>query len=202
MTDPAGTVALDCCVTVPTTRPAFVIAVEAAVCVRPTTFGTATCGRPDETTRFTALPTLTWVPDTGDELITLPAATVVPDCCVTVPTTRPGFVIAVQAAACVRPTTPGTATCGGPDETTRFTALPTVACVPDTGVWLITEPAATVVLDCCVTVPTTRPAFVIAVEAAVCVRPTTLGTATCGGPDDTTRFTALPTVTRVAAARL
>src|SRR5262245_55168298 len=197
MTEPAGTVVLDCCVIVPTTRPAFVIAVVAAVCVRPTTFGTATCGGPDDTTRFTELPTVTCVPETGDWLITEPAATVVLDCCVTVPTTRFAFVIAVVAAVCVRPTTFGTATCGGPDDTTRFTALPTVTCVPETGDWLMTEPAGTVVLDCCVTVPTTRFAFVISVDAAVCVRPTTFGPPTCGGPDDTTRFTALPTVTCV-----
>src|SRR5262245_30028749 len=197
MTDPAGTVALDCCVIVPTTRPALVIAVDAEACVRPTTFGTATCGGPDDTTRFTALPVATCVPDTGDWLITDPAATVVLDCCVTVPTTRPALVIAVDAEACVRPTTFGTATCGGPDDPTRFTALPVATCVPDTGDWLITRPAATVVLDCCVTVPTTRPAFVIAVDAAACVRPTTFGTATCGGPDDTTRFTALPVATCV-----
>src|SRR5215470_17583383 len=130
MTDPAGTVVLDCCVIVPTTRPAFVIAVDAAVCVRPTTFGTATCGGPDETTRFTELPTVTCVAAAGDWLITEPAATVVLDCCVTVPTMRPAFVIAVDAAVCVRPTTFGTATCGGPDETTRLTALPITICVP------------------------------------------------------------------------
>src|SRR5499426_3268369 len=178
MTDPAGPVVLDCCVIVPTTRPAFVIAVDAAVCVRPTTFGTATCGGPDDTTRFTELPVATCVPDTGDELITLPAATVVLDCCVTVPTTRPAFVIAVDAAVCVRPTTFGTATCGGPDDTTRFTALPCVTCVPEVGVWLITDPDGTVVLDCVVTVPSVRFAFVIAVVAAACVRPATFGTAT------------------------
>src|SRR5262249_25437355 len=197
ITDPAGTVVLDCCVTVPTTRFAFVIAVVAAVCVRPTTFGTATCGGPDDTTRFTELPTVTWVAAAGVWLITEPAGTVVLVCCVIVPTTRPAFVIAVDAAVCVRPTTFGTATCGGPDDTTRFTELPTVTWVAAAGVWLITEPAGTVVLDCCVTVPTTRFAFVIAVVAAVCVRPTTFGTATCGGPDDTTRFTELPTVTCV-----
>src|SRR5215467_5236001 len=199
MTEPDGTVVLDCVVTVPTTRFAFVIAVLAAACVRPTTFGTATCGGPDETTRFTALPTTTCVPDVGFWLITDPDGTVVLDCVVTVPTTRFALVIAVVAAAWVRPTTFGTATCGGPDDTTRFTALPTVTCVPETGDWLMTEPAGTVVLDCCVTVPTTRFAFVIAVVAAVCVRPTTFGTATCGGPDDTTRFTALPSTTCVAA---
>ena len=44
MTEPDGTVVLDAVVTVPTVRPAVVIALDAAVCVRPTTFGGATCG--------------------------------------------------------------------------------------------------------------------------------------------------------------
>ena len=65
--------------------------------------------------------------------------------------------------------------------------------MPAAGVWLITDPAGTVVLDAVVTVPTVRPAPVIAVVAAACVRPTTLGTATCGRPDETTSATALPT---------
>src|SRR5262249_60183354 len=116
--------------------------------------------------------------------MTDPAGTVVLDCCVIVPTTSPAFVIAVDAAVCVRPTTFGTATCGGPDETTRSTVLPRLACVAAAGFWLITRPAATVVLDCCVTVPTTRSAVVIAVDAAVCVRPTTFGTASWGRPVD------------------
>src|SRR4051794_14297366 len=119
--------------------------------------------------------------------MTDPDGTVVLDAVVTVPMTRPAFVIAVVAAACVRPTTFGTATCGGPDETTRETALPLATCVAAAGVWLMTDPDGTVVLDAVVTVPTTRPAFVIAVVAAACVRPTTFGTATCGGPDETTR---------------
>src|SRR5262245_19832511 len=169
MTEPAGTVVLDCCVIVPTTRPAFVIAVVAAVCVRPTTFGTATCGGPDDTTRFTELPTATCVAAAGAWLITEPAGTVVLDCCVIVPTTRPAFVIAVVAAVFFSPTTFGTATCGGPDDTTSFTELPTVTCVPDTGDRLITDPPSTALFRSCVIVPTTRPAFVIAVVAAVCV---------------------------------
>src|SRR5262249_60878622 len=107
---------------------------------------------------------------------------------VTVPTIRFAFVIAVVAAACVSPTTFGTATCGGPDETTRFTALPTATCVPEVGVCLMTDAEGTVVVDCGVTVPTIRFAFVIAVVAAVCVSPTTFGTATCDVPDETTRF--------------
>ena len=38
----------------------------------------------------------------------------------------------------------------------------------------------TVLLAAVVTTPSTSPALVMAVVAAVCVRPTTLGTATCG----------------------
>src|SRR5919108_332042 len=122
------------------------------------------------------------------------------DSVLTAPTTRFALVIAVVAAACVSPTTCGTATCGRPDETTRATALPTVTDTPASGDWLITEPAGTVMLDSVVTAPTTRFAPVIAVVAAACVRPTTCGTATCGRPDETTRAMALPTVTDTPAS--
>src|SRR5262249_56106788 len=114
---------------------------------------------------------------------------------VTMATTRPGFVIAVVAAACVWPTTLGTVTCGGPLDTTRFTALPVTACAPLAGDWLITDPFGTVVLEAVVTMPTMSPAFVIAVVAAACAWPTTLGTVTSGGPLETTRSTALPVTT-------
>src|SRR2546427_9708576 len=67
MTEPAGTVRLDAVVTAPTMRFAPVIAVVAAACVRPTTFGTATCGGPDDTTSATALPVATCVPATRSE---------------------------------------------------------------------------------------------------------------------------------------
>ena len=154
---------LDAVVTVPSTRPAEVIAVVAAACVEPTTFGTDT---PLEITSATALPPLTEVPAVGLSLITLPTATVVLDALVTVPSTRPAEVIAVVAAACVLPTTFGTAICGGPLETTRLTEDPLLTCVPAVGLWLITLPEATVVLDAVVTVPNVRPAEVIAVVAA------------------------------------
>jgi hypothetical protein len=65
MTDPAGTVDEDWVVTVPTVSPAPVMAVVAAACVRPTTFGTDTGAGPDDTTRFTADPGATEVPDVG-----------------------------------------------------------------------------------------------------------------------------------------
>ena len=65
ITDPAGTVVLDAVVTAPSVRPALVIAVVAAACVWPTTFGVATCGSPVETTSATALPVATCVPAAG-----------------------------------------------------------------------------------------------------------------------------------------
>src|SRR5205807_1614096 len=100
----------------PTVRPALVMALVAAACVWPTTFGTATGvggGAPLETTRLTAEPFATLVPAAGLSLITLPEATVVLDCIVTVPAVRPALVRALVAAACVWPTTFGTATGGG-----------------------------------------------------------------------------------------
>ena len=87
--------------------------------------------------------------------------------------------IAVVAAACVRFTTFGTAT--GPIDTTSATAEAVATLVPAAGFWLITLPEGTVVLDCCETVPTTRPALTIAAVAAVCVKFTTFGTATGPG---------------------
>src|SRR5262249_491332 len=75
-----------------------------------------------------------------------------------------------------------------PSETTRFTALPGATDAPAAGDSLITLPAGTVVLACNVTVPTTRPAPVIDVLAAVWLSPTTFGTSTFGRPLETTRF--------------
>ena len=64
----------------------------------------------------------------------------------------------------------------------------------------MTEPAGTVVLDAVVIVPTVKPADVIALVAAGCVSGTTFGTATSGGPDDTTSATELPCAICVPAA--
>jgi hypothetical protein len=178
ITLPDATVLLDAVVTVPTTSPAPVIAVLAAPCVLPTTFGTDTFAGPLETTKLTAEPAFTLVPATGFSLITLPEATVPLEAVVTVPTTNPAPVIAVLAALCVSPTTLGTDTFAGPLDTTKLTAEPTLTVVPATGFSLITLPEATVLLDAVVTVPTTNPAPVIAVPAAVCVAPTTFGTDT------------------------
>ena len=66
------------------------------------------------------------------------------------PTVRPAPVSDVVAAACVKPTTFGTVTGGRPLDTTMFMAVPTSTVRPVAGSWLITVPAGTVVLDCCV----------------------------------------------------
>ena len=63
--------------------------------------------------------------------------------------------------------------------------------MPAVGDSLITLPVATVELACWVTVPTTRPALVIAVVAAAWLCPTTLGTATFAGPDEITKLNEL-----------
>ena len=110
---------------------------------------------PELTTRFTAEPFATPVPAAGLWLITLPAGTVALDCCVTVPTTSPAFVMAVAAAACVSPTTFARSLAGhsrrsGPPPTGRNGRLAI-------GFWLITLPAGTVALDCSVTAPIPDP---------------------------------------------
>jgi hypothetical protein len=51
------------------------------------------------------------------------------------------------AEACVIPTTFGTATVGGPLETTKFTPEPDVTIVPAAGLSKITSPEAIVALD-------------------------------------------------------
>jgi len=181
ITLPEGTVLFDPVDTVPTTRPAPLIDVDAAVWVSPTTFGTKTVAGPVETTRFTEEPTATDVPASGASLITLPEGTVLLDPVDTVPTTRPAPVIDVVAAVWVSPTTFGTKTVAGPVETVRLTDEPTATDVPANGDSLITLPEGTVLLDAVDTVPTTRPAPVIEVVAAFWVSPTTFGTKTCAG---------------------
>src|SRR6267378_7874886 len=71
---------------------------------------------PVETTRLTAEPLATLVPAGGLSLITLPEATVLLDCGVTVPMVRPAPVMALVAVACIWPTTLGTDTVGPGEE--------------------------------------------------------------------------------------
>src|SRR5687768_15728073 len=57
----------------------------------------------------------------------------------------------------------------GPEDITSATALPDAADAPAAGFCEITLPASTVADSCCVNVPTTNPAPVIAELAAACV---------------------------------
>src|SRR3954454_18134655 len=119
-----------------------------------TASGAATA--PEDTTSATALPAATCVPATGVWLITRPAATVVLDAVLTAPTASPAAAIVVAAAVGVSPSTLGTAPCTRPEDTTSATALPVATRAPASGVWLITVPAGTVVLDAVVTAPTIK----------------------------------------------
>src|SRR5205823_5971095 len=71
---------------------------------------------------------------------------------------------------------PGGGVGAGPSDTLSATALPTEALEPPVGVWLITDPAATVEEYALVTPPTASPMPVMADCAAACVMPTTFGT--------------------------
>src|SRR5580765_1740998 len=133
MTEPAVTVALDAVLTVPTVKPAPVMAVVAAACVRFTTFGTATGGGTVETTKATAVPGALCVLGVGFGLMAQPSGTVALDAVVTVPTVKPAPVMAVVAAACVRFTTFGRASSGGGVGMTKGTAVPGALCVPAVG---------------------------------------------------------------------
>src|SRR5437868_1800059 len=115
-------------------------------------------GAPLETTSATALPVATFAPAAGVWLITWPAGTLALAAVVTAPTERPADVIALCAAACVRPTTFGTATVAGagPSETTIATELLGATLVFAAGDSLITNPAATLALFAVVIAPTLR----------------------------------------------
>src|SRR3954463_1362764 len=193
---------LDVVLIAPTVRPMLVSALAALACAWLVTSGTATCGRPEETTSATALPTATSAPAAGFWLITEPDGTVMLDVVLIAPTVRPMLVSALDAFACGWLVTSGTATCGRPEETTSATALPTTTSAPAPGFWLITEPAATVMLDDVLIAPTVRPMLVSALDPFACGWLVTSGTATCGRPEEITSATALPTTTSAPAAGL
>ena len=149
ITSPAGTVVLWLFVTPPAVRPAAVTAALAFAVVMPDTLGTVTMTTgwgPWDTVRFTAVPVATAAPAAGDELITLPDATVLLYASVMVPVVRLADVRALLAADWVMPTTLGTHVIGGPMETLNETVVPCATDVFAAGDVLITSPAGTVVL--------------------------------------------------------
>ena len=133
---------------------------------------------PLETIKLTADPAAALEPAAGLWLITTPGSTIMFDCWVTTPMLKLAPEIVLVATACESPRTFGTITDAGPVLTVIFTAEPADTFVPALGLWLITLPEATVELLAELTVPTVIPAPVIALVAAACVSPTTLGTVT------------------------
>src|SRR5436309_467364 len=98
-------------------------------------------------------------------------------------------------------TTSGTVTCCGPDDTTMSTVEPLFTVCPAGGDWPMTSPAGAG-SACGVTVPTFRPASVIADLAASSVKPPRLGTSTCFGALPTVIVTVLPFSRSVPATGL
>src|SRR5215467_1456052 len=85
----------------------------------------------------------------------------------------------------------------GPSEMTRSTPLPACAPAPAAGFWLITRPAATVLLLTAETSSKTNPAAINVALAATVALPTTLGIfgsggGTTAGPSETTSATGVP----------
>src|SRR5436305_1475646 len=117
----------------------------------------------------------------------------------TVPTTSCAVVIALDAAAWVRPTTFGALTCGRPVETVSAIALPTTTVELGAGDWLTTLPAGTVMLEVVVIVPTVSCASAMAAVASACGRPATSGTVTCGTPAETVSAIGVPLGTSLPA---
>src|SRR5215207_3921215 len=88
----------------------------------------------------------------------------------------------------------------GPRERTSATAVPPATLVPAVGFWLMMLPAGTVAWFAVVIAPTVSVAPVMAVRAAVSVRPTTLGVVTAAGPRERTSVTAAPAAMLAPAA--
>src|SRR5437660_9363602 len=108
------------------------------------------------------------------------------------PTVRPPASTTIWADVFVSPTTLGTATDAGPEETPRVTVEFLATVVPATGVWLITSPTGTMSLATVVIRPRLRSLAWIVASAIVCDEPTTFGMITRTGPEETSKLIAEP----------
>ena len=176
MTEPAVIVELASWVTLPAARPALCKALVAALWGCPTTLGTLTVLEPEEITKSTFEPGATRAPAAGVWRMTLPWGTVELASWVTLPAARPALCKALVAALWDCPRTSGTVIGVRPEERTRLTLVPGTTDVPARGSCLMILPAGTVELVSSRMFPTVSPAVVMAVDAALEFRPTTLGT--------------------------
>src|SRR5712692_10611688 len=105
-------------------------------------------------------------------------------------TTRPAASSFFVAASSDIPVTSGTATRSGPLETVTGTVLPTVTCPPPGGLVRMTWPWGTVSLNTSCSAAASPTALRAALASANDL-PRTSGTATTGGPVETTTSTGL-----------
>src|SRR5271157_57644 len=122
-----------------TLKPALCSDVCALCSLRPTTFGTLAA---PETKMVTLDPGSTMVLPTGFWFTTVPAVWVDVRSCWTT-TLKPSFCKVVSAAASGLPSTLGTATLLGPDETYNVTTVFAATLLPPGGLELITRPCLT-----------------------------------------------------------
>src|SRR5205807_108258 len=110
-------------------------------------------------------------------------------------TLNPAPSIAPRASDSDLPVTSGTATFAGPDDTTSVIAEPTGTGCPADGLVSMMFPAGIVSLVSDTVRPTLSPAFVIVRRACAWESPTTEGTFTDVGPEETVRETVEPSST-------
>src|SRR5215469_5045270 len=92
--------------------------------------------------------------------------------------TSPAALMSLIAFLVDSPTTDGTVASDGPLDSTILTTLPLGFWLPKPGMVLMTRPFLTVVLGCCVTEPTVKPAALRLCSAVASGWPATPGTAT------------------------
>ena len=175
-----------------TLNPAPLSALVAWAAVSPTTFGTLAVVGACAITRFADVPGTWDVPPLGLWLITVPAVELEVCCWVIDPTLKPALTSVELAACWVSPVTSGTFTLALPEETTSVIDEPTGTGWPADGLESITSPDANWSLVCVIVRPTFGPTLASDLWACAAVWPTTDGTFTDAGPEDTVRLTVEP----------
>ena len=178
--------------TAPTTgvSPASARAVSALDSFWPTVFGTVTCVGWRATVIVTVEPGPTRLPATGSWASTVPGSCVV-ESCETIDTFRPLLASSTEAESWLWPTTAGTVTRRGPEETNSVTALSLSIWVPVGGTVRVAMPAG-MLSDASRLTLTLKPSACSFLRACDCVRPSTLGTIACPGPPETVSETVEP----------
>lgn len=116
------------------------IALPAADCVSPTTFGTVAVQGPLDTTRLIAVLAGCWLPAAGAWDATFPAETCCEHAVLCVPTVRLLPLMVLPAAAGESPTTLGTWVEFWLSTTVSFTTVVEGTEAPPAGVWVSTVP--------------------------------------------------------------